>query len=276
MRSSSAPRTEGRSDASTPVASPSASFTIALRVSVRRGFCPSRVERAASLAAAFDGSPESEAALGLATSSPRRHREPCECSRCTNRLPRGPAVAPMGTADVGAVTQRDAMEALLHDAVAETAASDSGQGPPARRAGGRRAARGDRARHRPARDGDPRSWPLGRAVLGGVSAKVVRSASCPVIVVPKAPDPSQRTAARQPPKPADRADGLFGELTRGGCGMSPVRVGINGFGRIGRNLIRAAHESRIGSSSSAVNDIADPTTLDSSAQVRLDVRAVPG
>ena len=43
--------------------------------------------------------------------------------------------------------------------------------------------------------------------------------------------------------------------------MSPVRVGINGFGRIGRNLIRAAHESRIELEFVAVNDIADPTTL---------------
>ena len=43
--------------------------------------------------------------------------------------------------------------------------------------------------------------------------------------------------------------------------MSPVRVGINGFGRIGRNLIRAAHESRNELEFVAVNDIADPTTL---------------
>ena len=43
--------------------------------------------------------------------------------------------------------------------------------------------------------------------------------------------------------------------------MSPVRVGINGFGRIGRNLIRAACESRNELEFVAVNDIADPTTL---------------
>src|SRR4051794_10865453 len=41
----------------------------------------------------------------------------------------------------------------------------------------------------------------------------------------------------------------------------PVRVGINGFGRIGRNVFRAAHESDADVEIVAVNDITDPHTL---------------
>jgi glyceraldehyde 3-phosphate dehydrogenase (phosphorylating) len=43
--------------------------------------------------------------------------------------------------------------------------------------------------------------------------------------------------------------------------MAPVRVGINGFGRIGRNLFRAAHEAGSELEFVAVNDITDPATL---------------
>jgi glyceraldehyde 3-phosphate dehydrogenase len=41
----------------------------------------------------------------------------------------------------------------------------------------------------------------------------------------------------------------------------PVRVGINGFGRIGRNVFRAAHESGADIEIVAVNDITDTKTL---------------
>src|ERR687886_796465 len=41
----------------------------------------------------------------------------------------------------------------------------------------------------------------------------------------------------------------------------PVRVGINGFGRIGRNVFRAAHESDADVEIVAVNDITDSKTL---------------
>jgi glyceraldehyde 3-phosphate dehydrogenase len=41
----------------------------------------------------------------------------------------------------------------------------------------------------------------------------------------------------------------------------PVRVGINGFGRIGRNFFRAAHESDADAEIVAVNDITDAATL---------------
>src|SRR3954447_24619491 len=43
--------------------------------------------------------------------------------------------------------------------------------------------------------------------------------------------------------------------------MSPVRVGINGFGRIGRNLYRAAYEGGSDIEFVAVNDITDERTL---------------
>jgi glyceraldehyde 3-phosphate dehydrogenase len=43
--------------------------------------------------------------------------------------------------------------------------------------------------------------------------------------------------------------------------MSPVRVGVNGFGRIGRNLFRAAHEAGSELEFVAVNDITDAATL---------------
>jgi glyceraldehyde 3-phosphate dehydrogenase len=43
--------------------------------------------------------------------------------------------------------------------------------------------------------------------------------------------------------------------------MTPVRVGINGFGRIGRNLYRAAYEAGADLEFMAVNDITDAATL---------------
>ena len=43
--------------------------------------------------------------------------------------------------------------------------------------------------------------------------------------------------------------------------MAAVRVGVNGFGRIGRNLYRAAHEAGSELEFVAVNDITDAATL---------------
>ena len=40
-----------------------------------------------------------------------------------------------------------------------------------------------------------------------------------------------------------------------------MRVGINGFGRIGRNVFRAAQASQADVEIVAVNDITDPETL---------------
>src|ERR1700710_931690 len=41
----------------------------------------------------------------------------------------------------------------------------------------------------------------------------------------------------------------------------PVRVGINGFGRIGRNVFRAAYERNADIEWLAVNDLVDPKTI---------------
>ena len=41
----------------------------------------------------------------------------------------------------------------------------------------------------------------------------------------------------------------------------PVRVAINGFGRIGRSVLRAAHERGADIEIVAVNDVADAATL---------------
>ena len=41
----------------------------------------------------------------------------------------------------------------------------------------------------------------------------------------------------------------------------PVRVGINGFGRIGRNVFRAAYERQADIEWLAVNDLVDPKTI---------------
>ena len=43
--------------------------------------------------------------------------------------------------------------------------------------------------------------------------------------------------------------------------MAKVRVGINGFGRIGRNLFRAAHEAGAELEFVAVNDVFDAGAL---------------
>jgi glyceraldehyde 3-phosphate dehydrogenase len=45
------------------------------------------------------------------------------------------------------------------------------------------------------------------------------------------------------------------------AGLMPVRVAINGFGRIGRNVFRAAYESGADIEWLAVNDLVDPKTI---------------
>ena len=53
----------------------------------------------------------------------------------------------------------------------------------------------------------------------------------------------------------------------------PVRVGINGFGRIGRNVFRAAQAAGADIEWVAVNDLTDSEDARAPAQVRLDPRA---
>ena len=56
-----------------------------------------------------------------------------------------------------------------------------------------------------------------------------------------------------PPRPSPARKGLRLAM--------PVRVGINGFGRIGRTVVRAAHESGADVEIVAVNDNTDNATL---------------
>ena len=70
----------------------------------------------------------------------------------------------------------------------------------------------------------------------------------------------------------------FGKQTYDSRGFEfmAVKVGINGFGRIGRNLFRAAHAAGADLDIVAVNDITDPGHPRPSAQVRLDPGALSG
>ena len=57
----------------------------------------------------------------------------------------------------------------------------------------------------------------------------------------------------------------------------PVKVAINGFGRIGRNVLRAAKVLGVKELDFvAVNDLTDTSDAGPSAQVRLGTRALPG
>ena len=62
----------------------------------------------------------------------------------------------------------------------------------------------------------------------------------------------------------------------GGHDCMAVKVGINGFGRIGRNLFRAAHAAGADLEFVAVNDLTDAEHARPPAQVRLDPRPLPG
>src|SRR3954462_6603747 len=60
---------------------------------------------------------------------------------------------------------------------------------------------------------------------------------------------------------ADGAVGQHGLAARSGRSAVTVRVGINGFGRIGRNFYRAAVASGADIEVVAVNDLTTPETL---------------
>ena len=150
-----------------------------------RGFA-SRSDEPRVLAVAFDGSAESRTALqvasGLAEAADATLRvvavhEPFTATTA--------GVAPMGVTDVGAVTQRDAIRERLDDAVAEL--------PPRLRAKGL-LLKGPAAEELLKEAelgvdllimGSRGHGPLGRVLLGGVSATVMRSAPCPVLVMPR-------------------------------------------------------------------------------------------
>ena len=69
-----------------------------------------------------------------------------------------------------------------------------------------------------------------------------------------------RRGPRAFPRPARASLRAWQRIAREGSNMS-VPVGINGFGRIGRNVFRAAQESQADVEIVAVNDITDTETL---------------
>ena len=54
-----------------------------------------------------------------------------------------------------------------------------------------------------------------------------------------------------------------------------IKVGINGFGRIGRLLYRAAIERKAKIDFVAINDLADAKTNAHLAEIRLNPRKIP-
>ncbi|HEY7150697.1 MAG TPA: universal stress protein [Solirubrobacterales bacterium] len=158
-----------------------------------RGFASRNDGEPRVLAVAFDGSLESELGLEVA-------RGLAEASSATVRVvavhepfaPPAAGLAPMGVADVGAVTQREAMEERLHEAVDALPAAVRAKG----------LLRKGRAAEELLKEaelgvdllvmGSRGHGPLGQVLLGGVSAKVVRSAPCPVLVMPRSATWSSR------------------------------------------------------------------------------------
>jgi nucleotide-binding universal stress UspA family protein len=151
-----------------------------------RGFASRPEGQLRVLCVAFDGSPESQAALEVAAGL-------AEAAEATLRVvsvqepftPGAAAVAPMGSFDVGAVTQREALRERLDDVLDEL--------PSALRAKGLLLT--GKAAEELLREtelgvdllvmGSRGHGPLGRVLLGGVSARVIRSAPCPVLVMPR-------------------------------------------------------------------------------------------
>jgi nucleotide-binding universal stress UspA family protein len=151
-----------------------------------RGFASHADGEPRVLAVAFDGSPESRAALDLA-------RGLAEAAKATLRVvavhepftAASAGIAPMGTYDVGAVTQREAMEERLHEVVAELPAELRCRGLLLKGQAAEELLKETELGVDLLVMGSRGHGPLGRVLLGGVSAKVVRSATCPVLVMPR-------------------------------------------------------------------------------------------
>jgi nucleotide-binding universal stress UspA family protein len=164
-----------------------------------RGFASNAAGEPRVLAVAFDGSPESEWALEVA-------RWLAETAEATIRViavhePFAAATAgtaPMGAADVGAVTQREAMEDRLHEVVDGLPAVLRAKGVLLKGNAAEQLLKETELGVDLLLMGSRGRGPLGRVLLGGVSAKVVRSARCPVLVLPrgvvKRPGPISATA----------------------------------------------------------------------------------
>jgi nucleotide-binding universal stress UspA family protein len=150
------------------------------------------------LAVAFDGSPESCAALELAGQLAGAAEATLRVVAVHEPFTATTAgIAPIGAADVGAVTQREAMEERLREAVAELPAGLRAKGL---------LLKGEAAEELLKETdlgvdllvmGSRGHGPLGRVLLGGVSAKVARNAPCPVLVMPRSTthEPREATTA---------------------------------------------------------------------------------
>jgi nucleotide-binding universal stress UspA family protein len=151
-----------------------------------RGFQSSSTADVRVLCVAFDGSPESQAAVAVAA-------ELAEAAEATLRVvavqepftPGAAVVAPMGTYDVGAVTQREAMEARLDQVVAELPGALRAKGLLLKGQAAEELLRETELGVDLLVMGSRGHGPLGRVLLGGVSAAVMRTAPCPVWVTPR-------------------------------------------------------------------------------------------
>ena len=84
-----------------------------------------------------------------------------------------------------------------------------------------------------------------------------------------------QAAAQALSGPVDSASANAERTEREDCDMA-LKAGINGFGRIGRNVFRAAHAAGADIDWVGVNDITDTEDARAPAQVRLDPRPLPG
>jgi nucleotide-binding universal stress UspA family protein len=172
-----------------------------------RGFASHAKGEPRVLAVAFDGSRESHAALELASGL-------AEAAEATLRVvavhepftATSAGIAPMGTYDVGAVTQREAMEQRLDEAVAELPAQLRAKGLLLKGRAAEELLRETELGVDLLVMGSRGHGPVGRVLLGGVSAKVVRSAPCPVLVLPRnaAHEPRRAVAGSAASERSDR------------------------------------------------------------------------
>ena len=131
----------------------------------------------------------------------------------------------MGVTGVGAVTQRDAMQERLDDAVAELPLRLRAKGVLLKGPAAEELLKEAELGVDLLIMGSRGHGPLGRVLLGGVSATVMRSAPCPVLVMPRsAGDPGGRDAV-----PARRLDRIAENDCQGPLPLfraSPMRWSI--------------------------------------------------
>jgi nucleotide-binding universal stress UspA family protein len=174
-----------------------------------RGFAARAGGEPRVLAVGFDASPESQAALELAG-------ELAAAAEATLRVvavhepftATSAGIAPMGTYDVGAVTQREAMQERLDEALAGLPAELRAKGLLLKGGAAEELLKETELGVDLLVMGSRGHGPLGRVLLGAVSAKVVRSASCPVLVMPRSAshEPGRATAGSAALGPPDGSE----------------------------------------------------------------------